>query len=120
LLTTPANNAQKSASYAQDGLLATTPIPYGNVGVVSSKQTGGVVSSKGRVVSSSVAELDRRRADAIAADPLKPGMWSAEGRIGVTREDEVGLINRAAAKYGAQAPDDEAERYARALAMTKD
>lgn len=48
----------------------------------------------------SFAALDERKRQADAADPLKPGMWSAEGRKGKYVEDWCDIMDRAGAKYG--------------------
>jgi hypothetical protein len=66
--------------------------------------------------------LDERRKNLDAADPLKPGMWSVDGKIGrmPTDSDEMwAAVDRAAAKYGSPAQPDEALRYARALKTPK-
>ena len=48
----------------------------------------------------SFAALDERKRQADAADPLKPGMWAAEGRKGTYVEDWADIMDRASKKYG--------------------
>jgi hypothetical protein len=46
------------------------------------------------------AELDQRKAEADALDPMKPNMWRVGDRMGVMREPWEAVMDRAAAKFG--------------------
>ncbi len=67
-----------------------------------------------------VAELEQLRADAIAADPLKPGTWAFDGRMGRCHDEDDAIV-RADAKFcNAAERSDEAVRYARAVRVQRD
>ena len=58
------------------------------------------------------ADLDRRKAQADEADPLKPSMLRVDGKIYRMKEDWVAVMDRAAAKFGTPQP---ATRQARGV-----
>lgn len=68
----------------------------------------------------SFEELDRLKAEADASDPMKPGMWRVDDRMGRFTEDWVDVMNRAAAKYGSPANADEPLRFARARKIAQE
>ena len=69
---------------------------------------------------SALDQLDRARAAADAADPLKPGMWGLDGKRGRYSGEWWDVMNRAGAKFSPEVPADEVLRYAGALAMAKE
>jgi hypothetical protein len=61
----------------------------------------------------SFADLDRRKAQADEADPLKPGMLRVDGKLYRMREDWADVMDRAAAKFGTPQPTRQARGVSR-------
>lgn len=107
MLTTHANNPIEDASNATNTLLATNTPGYTG-GMLAAEQGRGDVSSRvgsratgyDCMAPGSFADLDERKRQADEADPLKPGMWGAEGRKGNYVDDWTDIMDRAGAKYG--------------------
>lgn len=72
------------------------------------------------MMSGSFAYLDLRRAEALAADPMQPGMWRADDKMGRYTGDCFDVLDRAAAKYGGAANVGDQERYQRALQIQRE